>query len=86
MFKSNIFLITVVEVGLLQTSYTTSEAMGSVSVCVNISSTQLARNVSVTLGSMTAGTAVGKLYVTQHQNPYLYQLYELLFIYRWISL
>ena len=75
MFKSN-FHITVVEVGLLQTSYTTSEAMGSVSVCVNISSAQLARNVSVTLGSMTAGTAVGKSYKTQHKNPYIYQLYR----------
>jgi len=51
---------TVVDIGLMQTSYTTSEAMGIVSVCVNISSVQLARNISVTLTSVTAGAAVGK--------------------------
>ena len=44
----------------MQAAYTTSEAMGSVSVCVDISSAQLARNVSVTLRSVTAGAAVGK--------------------------
>lgn len=44
----------------MQTSYTTSEAMGSVSVCVHISSAQLTRNVSVTLRSVPAGAAVGK--------------------------
>jgi len=53
-------LITVVEVGLMRTAYNTSEAMGSVSVCVEISSSQLARSVSVTLRSVTAGAAVGK--------------------------
>ena len=51
---------TVVDIGLMQTSYTTSEAMGIVSVCVNISSAQLARNISATLTSVTAGAAVGK--------------------------
>jgi len=45
----------VVDIGLMQTTYTTSEAMGSVSVCVNISSAELARNVSVTLSTATAG-------------------------------
>ena len=46
---------------MTQTSYTTSEAMGSVSVCVNISSAQLERNVSVTLRNVNAiGVAVGK--------------------------
>jgi len=45
----------------MQTAYTTSEAMGLVSVCVDIiDSAQLARNVSVTLRSVTAGQAVGK--------------------------
>lgn len=34
--------------------------MGSVSVCVHISSAQLTRNVSVTLRSVPAGAAVGK--------------------------
>jgi len=51
---------TVVDIGLMQTAYTTSEAMGSVSVCVDIDSAQLARNVSVTIRSVTAGQAVGK--------------------------
>jgi len=51
---------TVADIGLIQTAYNTSEAMGSVSVCVEISSSQLARNVSVTLRSVTAGAAVGK--------------------------
>lgn len=55
-----LILITVVEIGLMQTAYNTSEAIGSVSVCVEISSAQLARNVSVTLRSATAGAAVGK--------------------------
>ena len=50
----------VVDIGLMQTAYTTSEAMGLVSVCVDIDSAQLARNVSVTLRSVTAGQAVGK--------------------------
>ena len=45
---------------MTETSYNTSEAMGSVSVCVDISSVQLARNVSVTLRSITAGMAMGK--------------------------
>jgi len=44
----------------MQTTYTTSEAMGSMSVCVDLSSAQLARNVSVTLRSVAAGQAVGK--------------------------
>jgi len=51
----------VVDIGFVQTSYTTSEAMGSVSVCANISSAQLARNFSVTFRSVTTGVAVGKL-------------------------
>ena len=50
----------------MQTTYTTSEAMGSVSVCVEISPAQLARNVSVTLSSRTAG-AVGKPFKSQTQ-------------------
>ena len=50
----------VVDIGLMQTAYTTSEAMGSVSVCVDIDSAQLARNVSVTIRSVTAGQAVGR--------------------------
>jgi len=49
-----------VDIGLTQTSYITSEAMGSVSICVDISSTQLARNVSATLRSVTDGAALGK--------------------------
>ena len=52
----------------MQISYTTSEAMGSVSVCVNISSAQLARNVSVTLRSVTAGAALGKPFQSQHKG------------------
>ena len=56
-----LFYDAVVDIGLIATSYTISEDMGSVSVCVDISSAQLARNVSVTLRSVTAGTAVGKL-------------------------
>ena len=56
----SLLLITVVEIGLMRTAYNTSEAIGSVSVCVEISSAQLARNVSVTLRSVTAGQAVGK--------------------------
>ena len=56
----SLLLITVVEIGLMRTAYNTSEAIGSVSVCVEISSAQLARNVSVTLRSVTAGAAVGK--------------------------
>ena len=60
-----LFRDTVVDIGLLQTSYSTSEEMGSVSVCANISSAQLARNVSVTLRSVTAGTAVGKPFKPQ---------------------
>ena len=63
-----------VDIGFAETSYTTSEAIGSVSVCVDISSAQLERNVSVTVRSVTAGAAVGKLlnpkqkfrYVNQH--------------------
>ena len=51
---------TVVDVRMMQTAYTTSETRGSVPVCVDISSAQLARNVSVTLRSVAAGTAVGK--------------------------
>jgi len=51
---------TVVDIGLMQTAYTTSEAVGLVSVCVESSSSQLARNVSITLRSVTAGQAVGK--------------------------
>jgi len=54
------FFNIVVHVRLVQTSYTTSEAMGLVSVCVEISSAQLARNVSVTLRSVDAGPTVGK--------------------------
>ena len=50
----------VVDIGLMQTAYTTSEAMGLVSVCVEISSAQLARNISVTLRSVDAGQTVGK--------------------------
>ena len=51
---------TVVDVRLMQTAYAISETRGSVPVCVDISSAQLARNVSVTLRSVAAGTAVGK--------------------------
>ena len=57
----------------MQTSYTTNEAMGSVSVCVNISSAVLARNVSVTLRSVTFGTAVGTF--THMKTCYVYQQY-----------
>ena len=62
----------------MQTAYTTSEAMGSVSVCVDISSAQLARNVSVTLRSVPAGAAVGKpfKFLTQ-RTPYAYHTYQL---------
>jgi len=52
----------------MQISYTTSEAMGSVSVCMNINSAQLARNVSVTLRSVTAGAALGKPFQSQHKR------------------
>jgi len=58
---------TVVDIGLMQTTYTTSEAMGSVSVCVNISSAELARNVSVTLRTTAAG-AVGKPIKSHREN------------------
>ena len=52
----------------MQTAYTISEAMGSVSVCVDISSAQLARNVSVTLRSVTGGAAVGKPFESYNHN------------------
>jgi len=59
----------VVDIGLMQTAYTTSEAMGLVSVCVDIiDSAQLARNVSVTLRSVTAGQAVGKPFKSHTEN------------------
>ena len=62
-YKSNLFSVNaVVGISLMQTEYTTSEAMGSVSVCVDIDSAQLARNVSVTIRNVAAGQAVGKLF------------------------
>ena len=63
----------------MQTTYTTSEAVGSVSVCVDLSSAQLARNVSVTLRSVAAGQAVGKSfgYLT-HRNHIIYSYTEIL--------
>jgi len=60
-FNAILFHNTVVDIGLMQTSYTISEAMGSVSVCVEISSARLTRNVFVTLRSVIAALAVGKL-------------------------
>ena len=70
---------TVVSIRLMQTTYTTSEAVGSVSVCVDLSSAQLARNVSVTLRSVAAGQAVGKSfgYLT-HRNHIIYSYTEIL--------
>ena len=61
----------------MQTAYTTSEAMGSVSVCVDIDSAPLARNVSVTLRSVAAGQAVGKPLKSHTQKThYGYWLYR----------
>ena len=72
-----LFHNTVVEIGLMQTSYTTSEAMGSVSVCVEISSAQLIRNASVILRSMRAGAAVGKSCNSQISAKKAHYMYRL---------
>ena len=73
-FNSNLFHDAVVDIGLVQTLYTTSEAMGSVSVCVDVSSAEFARNVSVTLRNGTAGAAVGKPFKCYTQtSQYVYQ-------------
>ena len=61
---------TVVDIRFMQTAYTTSETLGSVSVCVDISSAHLARNVSVTLRSVSAGQAVGKLFKSRAQKSH----------------
>ena len=66
----------------MQAAYTTSETMGSVSVCVDIRSVQLARNVSVTLRSVTGGAAVGKPFESFTHNACVP---DAMYLYRYFS-